>query len=224
MVGRRKYDDGCAVSHALDLIGERWALLVIRELILGPKRFTDLLAGLPGASPDVLTQRLRQLVGAGVLHRRRLDPPAAVWVYELTRWGAELTPIVLELARWASRSPAMRYDVPIGTDSLMLSLQALFDAPNATGLEATIALRLGAERFCLRVAGGQLAITRSDIDGPDATLDTDQATLLSLLRTDRGLDEALDSGKLRLIGDHAVVDRFLRLFPRPEPVPVGDHT
>jgi len=97
MVGRRKYDDGCAVAHALDLVGERWALLVVRELLLGPKRFTDLQSGLPGASPDVLTQRLRELAEAGVLRRRRLAPPAASWVYELTGWKEEHLPEWLEV-------------------------------------------------------------------------------------------------------------------------------
>jgi len=224
MVGRRKYDDGCAVSHALDLVGERWALLVVRELLLGPKRFTDLLAGLPGASPDVLTQRLRDLTEAGLVRRRRLGPPAASWVYELTTWGAELTPIVQGLARWASRSPGMRFDAPIGTDSLLLSLQALFDAPAAAGLEATIALHLGDERFILRISGGELAITRGEIDRPDAVLDTDKRTLVSLVRTDRPIDEALASGELRIVGDRALVEEFRRLFPTPQPVPIGERT
>jgi DNA-binding HxlR family transcriptional regulator/putative sterol carrier protein len=224
MVGRRKYDDGCAVAHALDLIGERWALLVVRDLLLGPKRFTDLLVGLPGASPDVLTQRLRELAEAGVVHRRRLSPPAASWVYELTNWGAELAPIVLGLAKWASRSPGMRYDAPLGTDSLVLSLKALFDGPAAAGLAATIALRLGDERFQVCIADGQLTVTRGETDRPDATLDTDQATLLSLLRSDRPLDAALASGELRLAGDRALVERFRRLFPPPQPIPVADRT
>jgi DNA-binding HxlR family transcriptional regulator/putative sterol carrier protein len=222
MVGRRKYDDGCAVAHALDLIGERWALLVVRDLLLGPKRFTDLLAGLPGPSPDVLTQRLRELTEAGVVHRRRLSPPAASWVYELTNWGAELAPIVLGLAKWASRSPGMRYDAPLGTDSLVLSLKALFDGPAAAGLEATIALHLGDERFQVCIADGQLTVTRGETDRPDATLDTDQVTLLSLLRTDRPLDAALARGELRLAGDRALVERFRRLFPPPQPIPVAD--
>ena len=152
MAGRRKYNSGCAVAHALDLVGERWALLVVRDLVLGPKRFTDLLAGLPGASADVLTQRLRELTQAGVVHRRRLSPPAASWVYELTPWGAELAPVLLGLAQWASRSPTMRYDAPLGTDSLMLSLQALFDGPAAADLGATIAVHLGDERFQLHIA------------------------------------------------------------------------
>jgi DNA-binding HxlR family transcriptional regulator/putative sterol carrier protein len=218
MTGKRKYDDACAVAHALDLVGERWALLVVRELMLGPKRFTDLLAGLPRVGPDMLTQRLRELGEAGVVRRRRLGPPAASWVYELTPWGAELAPIVVELARWASRSPGMRYDALLGTDSLVLSLITLFDGPGSAGLDAKIALRLGDEEFELRVGGGALTVTRGEVDHPDAVLDADQTTLLSLLRTDRALDDALDGGQLRLEGDRTVVEKFRRLFPLPEPV------
>ena len=224
MAGRRKYNNGCAVAHALDLVGERWALLVVRDLVLGPKRFTDLLAGLPGASPDVLTQRLRELTEAGVVDRRRLSPPAASWVYELTPWGAELAPVLLGLAQWASRSPTMRYDAPLGTDSLMLSLQALFDGPAAADLGATIAVHLGDERFQLHIADGELAVTRGELDDPDAVLDTDQTTLLSLLRTDRPLDDILASGNLRLAGDRGIVERFRRLFPLPQPITIADRT
>src|SRR5215472_17132302 len=224
MAGRRRYDQGCAVAHALDLIGERWALLVVRDLVLGPKRFTDLLAGLPGASPDVLTQRLRDLTDAGVLRRRRLSPPAVTWVYELTPWGAELSPIVVGLAQWASRSPGMRYDAPLGTDSLILSLKALFDGSAAADLEATIALHLGDERFRIRIGDGELTVARGEVEDPDATLETDQTTLLSLLRTDRPLDEALANGDLRLTGNRSVIDAFRRLFPLPQPVPIADRT
>ena len=183
MVGKRKYDDGCAVAHALDLVGERWALLVVRELLLGPKRFTDLLAGVRGASPDVLTQRLRDLTETGVVRRKRLGPPTSAQVYELTTWGADLGPIVVGLARWASHSPGMRYDAPLGTDSAVLSLEALFDPPAAAGL--------------------------------DATIDTNTNTLLSLLRANRPLDDALANGELRLAGDRALVEKFMCLFPTP---------
>ena len=226
MVGRRKYDDGCAVAHALDLVGERWALLVVRELLLGPKRFTDLQAGLPGASPDVLTQRLRELTEVGVLRRRRLAPPAASWVYELTEWGGELEPIVVRLGRWSSRSPGLRHDAPLGVDSLVLSLLALFDGPASAGFEATVAVYLGEDRFRLTVAGGQLAVSRVGTESPgtpaDVLLDTDLATLLTLLRTDRPLADAIGAGRLRLTGDAAVADRFRRLFPPPEPVTIGN--
>ena len=215
MVGRRKYDDGCAVAHALDLVGERWALLVVRELLLGPKRFTDLLVGVRGASPDVLTQRLRELTEAGVVRRRRLGPPTAAWVYELTTWGADLGPIVTGLARWASHSPGMRYDAPLGTDSAVLSLEALFDPSAAAGVDATIALHLGDERFRLRIANSQLAVTRAETERPNATIDTNTNTLLSLLRANRPLDDALANGELRLAGDRALVEKFRRLFPTP---------
>ena len=215
MVGRRKYDDGCAVAHALDLVGERWALLVVRELLLGPKRFTDLLVGVRGASPDVLTQRLRDLTEAGVVRRRRLGTPTAAWVYELTTWGADLGPIVVGLARWASHSPGMRYDAPLGTDSAVLSLEALFDPAAAAGLDATIALHLGDEWFRLRIANSQLAVTRAETERPNATIDTNTNTLLSLLRANRLLDDALANGELRLAGDRALVGKFMRLFPTP---------
>ena len=215
MVGRRKYDDGCAVAHALDLVGERWSLLVVRELLLGPKRFTDLLVGVRGASPDVLTQRLRELTEAGVVRRRRLGPPTAAWVYELTTWGADLGPIVTGLARWASHSPGMRYDAPLGTDSAVLSLEALFDPSAAAGVDATIALHLGDERFRLRIANSQLAVTRAETERPNATIDTNTNTLLSLLRANRPLDDALANGELRLAGDRALVEKFMCLFPTP---------
>src|ERR1700716_1634068 len=101
----RNYEDGCAAAHGLALIGERWALLVVRELLLGPKRFTDLRAGLAGISPNVLTQRLEEMERAAIVQRRKLAPPGAAWVYELTEWGQQLEPVVKALGRWASRSP-----------------------------------------------------------------------------------------------------------------------
>ncbi|MEE2855584.1 MAG: winged helix-turn-helix transcriptional regulator [Actinomycetota bacterium] len=217
MARKRRYDTGCAVAHALDLVGERWALLVVRELLLGPKRFTDLLAGLPGAGPDMLTQRLRELTDTEVVRRRRLGPPSASWVYELTPWGAELGPIVLGLARWASHSPTMPYDGTLGVDSLMLSLTALFDRRAAAGLDATIDIHLDDQPFRLQINGGELTLARGESGHPDATLETDEAALLSLLRTDRDLDQILADGALRLTGDRALVERFRRLFPLPQP-------
>jgi len=103
-VSRRRYDDACGTAHALDLIGERWALLVMRELMLGPKRFGDIRADLPGISANTLTQRLEGLEASGLVVRRRLPPPASAQVYELTRWGYEAEPIVQTLGRWAARS------------------------------------------------------------------------------------------------------------------------
>src|SRR5215210_5774175 len=105
MGSKRTYGDRCGVARALDLVGERWALLVVRELVLGPKRFTDLRAGLPRLSTDVLAQRLRELEAAGVVRRRKLPPPSGARVYELTEWGQDLEPLVIGLGRWGSRAP-----------------------------------------------------------------------------------------------------------------------
>ncbi|HTI74316.1 MAG TPA: winged helix-turn-helix transcriptional regulator [Mycobacterium sp.] len=215
MVGRRKYEDGCAIAQALDVIGERWALLVVRELVLGPKRFTDLLAGLHGASSDVLTQRLRDLVEAGVVRRRRLGPPVGAWVYELTEWGAELEGIILELAEWVHKSPLMRYDLPLGPDSLMLSLKTRFHPPAAEGMTATIELAFGDTHFRVRVMDRQLDIDRHHADDPDLVLDIDEAALLALLGPDGSVDDAISSGQLRLTGDKALAERFRGLFPMP---------
>ena len=219
MVGKRKYEDGCAIAQALDVVGERWALLVVRELVLGPKRFTDLLDGLHGASSDVLTQRLRDLTEAGVVRRRRLGPPAAAWVYELTEWGAELEDIILELAEWVHKSPLMRYDLPLGPDSLMLSLKTRFHPPAAVGMAASIGLSLGEAHFRVRIADGRLDIDRGDPDHPDLVLDTDEATLLSRLNPDGSIDDAVSAGQLRLSGDRALADRFRQAFPVPGDAP-----
>src|SRR5919202_1719071 len=124
----RTYGDGCAIARALDLVGERWGLLVVRELLLGPKRYTDLRRGLPTASPNVLSQRLAELEGAGVIRRRKLPPPAGARVYELTEWGSELEETVMSLGRWAARAPNPPSAVPIrSADSVILALRERFD-------------------------------------------------------------------------------------------------
>jgi DNA-binding HxlR family transcriptional regulator len=205
------------VAHGLDLIGERWALLVVRELLLGPKRFTDLRAGIPGASADMLTQRLRELSESGVVRRRRLAPPAGAWVYELTAWGAELEPIVTRLGRWSSRSPTLRRDAAIGVDSLVLSLKALFDPEAAQGFDAVVALRLGEDRFLVQIADGRLGIARGQTERADATIAADPDTMSALLYGDLPVADAVRAGDLVLDDPGGLVERFLRLFPLPEP-------
>lgn len=218
MVGKRSYGDGCAIAHALELVGERWALLVVRELILGPKRFTDLRAGLPGISADILTQRLRELGGAGIVQRRKLSPPAGSWIYELTGWGAELEPIVTDLARWSSRSPALPHDVPLSADSAALSLKALFAPDAGEALDLTVGLRLGEHHFLLRMNRDRLHLARVDSDPAQADLiiETAPRVLAALLGRARTLDDVLATGDLTLTGPRTTMDRFLRRFPAPE--------
>ncbi|MEU4745706.1 winged helix-turn-helix transcriptional regulator [Actinosynnema sp. NPDC023658] len=218
MTTRRRYDDGCSTAHALDLVGERWALLVVRELLFGAKRFTDLRAGLPGASPNVLSQRLRELDTAGVLRRRRLPPPAAAWVYELTPWGQQLETVVAALGMWGSQSPAMRGDGPISVDSMMLALRTLFAPARADGLTADVLVRLGEDGFRATVTPEGLRLVREPVDEPDAVLDTDTVTLNDVLCGRRELEDAVAAGDLEVRGDDAVALRFLTLFPFPEPV------
>ena len=217
MASMRSYDDGCAAAHALDLIGERWALLVVRELLLGPKRFTDLRAGLPNASPNVLAQRLRELEGAGVVVRRKLPPPAASRVYELTDWGKDLEPVIIRLGRWGVRSPSKPRDAEIGVDSLILSFRTMFDPRAAEGLRASYELRLGEDRFRAEVADGGFEVERGDAERPDAIIESDPGTLAALVYGGRGLDEALRTGEIKIEGDRSAVERFLGLFPLPEP-------
>jgi len=213
----RTYCDGCAAAHALDLIGERWALLVVRELLLGPKRFTDLRVGLPHVSPNVLAQRLRELERAGVVRRRKLPPPAASRVYELTDWGMELGPVIIGLGRWGAHSPSRPRDAEIGVDSLILSFRTMFDPQAAEGLNASYELWLGEDHFRAVVAEGRFEVARGSVARPDATIETDPGTLAALVYEGRALDEALRSGSLEIEGEESAVERFLTLFPLPEP-------
>lgn len=216
--GRRRYDDACAAAHAMDLLGERWALLVVRELMFGPKRFSDLRASLPGLSANVLTQRLEGLEAAGVLRRRKLSPPAAVQVYELTGWGRELEPALQALGRWAARSPAHDPRRPIGAASLLLSLRTMLDAGRAWGLSARIGLELGEERFVADLAGGRLAIARTDENiQTDVTLAGEPGALAAAVYGGRTIEALEADGALRVEGDRALASRFLGLFPLPPP-------
>ena len=215
----RTYGDGCAIARALDVVGERWALLVVRELLLGPKRYTDLRRGLPNASPNVLSERLRELERAGVVRRRTLPPPAGSRVYELTDWGLELEDAVLSLGRWAARSPAPPGDAPIvSADSVVLALRARFSADAAHGLRAVYELRFGEDRFRVEIADDAIKAARGGADHADATIDTDPGTLDAVLWGSRSLADARRSGTLTIAGDTAAVERFVRLFPLPEAI------
>jgi DNA-binding HxlR family transcriptional regulator len=213
---KRTYGDGCAIAQALDLVGERWALLVVRDLLLGPKRYTDLRRGLPHASPNVLSQRLAELESAGVIRRRKLPPPAGARVYELTEWGRGLEEAVMSLGHWATRSPEPPSPAPVrSADSVILALRGRFDAHAAHGLHAEYELRLGDDRFRIAVADDQLDVARGDAHRADATIDTDADTIAAVLWSGRPLATALRSGAITIEGDQAAVERFVQLFPIP---------
>lgn len=218
MATTRTYGDGCAIARALDIVGERWALLVVRELLLGPKRYTDLRRGLPNASPNVLSERLRELEDGGVVRRRKLAPPASSRVYELTAWGLELEETVMSLGRWAARSPTPASDAPVvSADSIILAMRARLDADAAQGLRASYEVRLGEDRFRVDVADGEIKVARGEAQQPDATLETDPDTLNRVLWGTTSLADAQRSLGMIIDGDQALVERFVRLFPIPGP-------
>lgn len=208
----RSYGDPCGIARALDVIGERWAVLVVRELLLGPKRFTDLRAGLPHLGPDVLSQRLRELEQAGVVRRGQLPPPAASRVYELTEWGRELEPVVLGLGRWGSRAPFPASHGALGVDALVLALKTLYDPILADGLTgSTYEVRLSGQPFAVSPRRAQLDVSRGAPQDPVATIDADPEELQSILWHGRALRDA----SVTISGERKAGERFLRLFPLP---------
>jgi DNA-binding HxlR family transcriptional regulator len=215
MPTKRTYGDRCGIARALDLVGERWALLVVRELLLGPKRFTDLRAGLPHVSPDVLAQRLRELEAAGIVERGKLPPPAGSRIYELTERGRKLEPVVLELGRFGSVAPFPPGEAQIGVDALAIALKSLFAPEAADGLDATYELRLGEDRFRVRVADGEVDLARGSAEAPDATIEADPGALATVLWHGGKLAEARRAGGVTASGDAQAVRRFLSLFPLP---------
>jgi len=218
---RRRYDDACGTAHALDLIGERWALLVMRELMLGPKRFGDLRNDLPGISANVLTQRLEGLEAAGLLLRRRLPPPASAQVYELTPWGYEAEPIVQSLGKWAARSPAHDPTLPISATSVMLSFRTMFDPARAGDFKARIGFRLGAESFLARVEDGRFENGRAEIEGADVVFTGTPTGLAAFVYGGQPIELLEQAGMLKVEGNQAVASRFATLFPLPPKVGGG---
>lgn len=216
MASARSYEDSCGIARALDAVGERWALLVVRELVLGPKRFTDLQAGLRRVSPDVLTQRLRDLEAAGVLARGSLPPPAASRVYELTDRGRDLEPVLHALGRWGSRVPLPKDGPPLGTDAAMVALPTLFSAERAADIQATYELRLGGEPFAAVVKDGRFHLTRGAATAPDAVITTTPATLAAVLWHEHSLRDAIGAGDATVQGSRRTAERFVGLFPLPD--------
>ncbi|UOZ10578.1 winged helix-turn-helix transcriptional regulator [Amycolatopsis sp. WQ 127309] len=201
----RSYGDACATARALDVVGERWALLVVRELLLGPQRFSDVRRALPGASSNLVTDRLRELEGRGVVTRRTLPPPAGSTVYELTAWGRELEPIVLALGAWAAQVP-LPPDATLGATSVLLFLRG---SARPRG-KACYRVELDSRVWTVRTEPGRLTVEPGEPAGPDAVVRTDPRTLNALLEKPGGLDAALADGRVTIEGDRKAVRRLLR--------------
>ncbi|HVV09919.1 winged helix-turn-helix transcriptional regulator [Amycolatopsis sp.] len=204
----RSYDDPCGVARALDVIGERWALLVVRELLFGAKRFSDLARGLTGISQNVLSQRLRELEQSGIVRVRRLGPPASVKVYELTQRGADLEPVLIELGRWGSRE-VLGSASEMSVDALILALKTTFDPDRAAGLAGRFDLQFNNDAFEIEIEEGYFHARRGTADTPDAVLEADVVTLRGVVFGGRPFSD------LRIHGDRESARRFSRCFPRP---------
>lgn len=206
---KRRYDDACGTAHGLELIGERWALLVLRELMLGPRRFTELKADLPGISANVLTQRLGELEARGLVEKKRLPPPANVQVYDATDWGREAEPIVQALGRWAARSPQHDPALPISGVSVLLSFRTMFDAGRAGDLECTIAFLFGDDRYFVRITGGELTAHRGKPESADLTVTADPTGLAAVVYGGASADS------IAIDGDAGLFARFADIFHLP---------
>ncbi len=214
----RWYNDACGTAFGMELIGERWALLIVRELMLGGRRFNDLRASLPGISAKVLAERLEKLEEAGVLVKRKLPPPASVQVYELTEWGLLAEPVIQELGRWAATSVHHDPTLPLSPVSLMLSFRTMLDKARARALKATIGFEVGGESFVAELKGGELPIRRDDPAGADVVFRAPAAPLLAAVFYGKVPPADLAGEGVRIEGDRALAARFIDLFHLPEKV------
>jgi DNA-binding HxlR family transcriptional regulator len=215
VLNKRVYDDGCAAAHALELVGERWSLLVMRELLLGPKRFTDLRQSLPGISANVLTQRLEALEAAGVVERRRLPPPASAWVYGLTAWGQESEELFRVIGRWGARSPLHDPSCPLSVASVVMSMRTMFSPERGKNVKGTVGFRFGREDFVARFDNGDFDIERAEIRDADLTIEGNQNDWAGALYGGVPVKTLEKAGKLKVSGNRALLDRILTAFPLP---------
>lgn len=209
------YGDACGTAFALELIGERWALLILREMMFGPRRFTDLRAGLPSISPKVLTERLEGLERAGAVRRRHLPPPAATQVYELTEWGQRADAAIMELGRWAAFSPAHDPTLPLSAAALMMSFRTMFDPMRAADLAIAVAINIGTDRFQVSIADGLLRAERAEPDHPDFAFTAPQASVIAGAVYGKVPFGELAAADLAVAGDQALAERFVDLFHLP---------
>ena len=214
MSERPKLYDGCPSAHALDLIGDRWSLLVVRELLIGPKRFTDLLRGLPRISRNVLSQRLNDLQAAQILIRRTLPPPSSSTVYELTRRGLELETVLQAIGHWGVRSPLLPPSDTIGVDTFVLGLRGHYDQSQSKGITAGYELRIGQDVFAFLIDDGHVTLRRGSCDHPDMVLEADANGLAAVARGLVPLQRVLTATH----GED--VYPFPRLFRQPQRVDV----
>jgi DNA-binding HxlR family transcriptional regulator len=213
----RSYGDTCAIARALDVVGERWALLVVRELLLGPQRFSDLRRALPKASSNLIADRLRELEGRGVIDRRKLPAPASSRVYELTEWGRDLEPILLALGDWGIRVPLPPAPATLSATSVVLFLRSSA-RPDPGAPPTTCRLELDDRVWAIRAEAGRLHVQPGEPASPDASLRTDPASLNALLEASTEFDAAVSDGSVAAAGDLSALRRLVQAVTAPAPV------
>lgn len=211
-MGPRRYSQLCGLASALDVVGERWALLIVRDLLGGPRRYTDLAAGLPGISTDMLAARLKTLERRGVVARRALPPPAASTVYELTALGRGLEPAILALGRWGLHFVGADEGASFRIEWLALMLRAAFRPERAAGDRLRLELRVEQQRMQLVVDGGQLSIDLAPSAPAEVTAIADLPTLIELARDPATALSGASGGTLELDGRPEHIQRLLQLF------------
>jgi DNA-binding HxlR family transcriptional regulator len=215
----RWYDDACGTAFAMELVGERWALLIVRELMLGPRRFSDLRASLPGLSAKVLTERLEGLEASGVLVRRLLPPPGRTQVYELTAWGYAAEPVMQELGRWAAQSRAHDPTLPLSPVSLMLSLRTMADYARVGSVPGRIGFVIGEDSFLAEPQERALPIRRGDVEEADTVFHAPSAAVIAAgIYAGVAWDELEAGAGLVIEGDRDLALRFAGLFALPPPL------
>jgi DNA-binding HxlR family transcriptional regulator len=206
---KRRYEDACGVAHALELIGERWAPLVLRELMFGPRRFSGLRADLPGISANVLTQRLVELEQRGLIRRVQLPPPASVQVYEATEWGLEAAPVMRVLGRWAVRSPLHNPGLFVSAVSIMMSIETMFDPERAGDLDARVGFRFGHTHFVAEIRDRRIDVRRAEPDDVDVLFIGSPGDVAGVLYGGAPLET------IEVQGDVELAQHFVTLFPLP---------
>ena len=209
---KKRFDDACGLAHAMELLGERWAMLVLRELAYGPRRFSELKSDLQGISANVLTQRLGELESRGLVRRNKLPPPASVQVYQATDWGLEVVPLIASLGKWAARSPMHNPALRMSHVSVVMSLQTLISAERAAGLDLSIGFRFGDASYVTRVREGRLEVERREPEGCDVTFVGPSSAVAAVIHGGAPFET------IAIEGDMALARRFATLFPLPEKV------
>ncbi len=212
---RRWYDDACGTAHALELVGERWSLMIVREMMYGPRRFGDIRAALPGLSANVLTQRLETLETHGIVERTKLPPPASVQVYGLTPWGYEADQLLMVMGNWAARSPGHDPTLPLSKTSLMLSFRTMFQADVAGDTAMTVGFRLGEETFQVLVMDGVLTPRRAGVEGSTVVFTTTPEAMAGYVYGKVPLEAMEAAGAIAITGDRTAARAFQTFFVLP---------